>query len=97
MERLTSDSIKNLFAMSKYEYHNYETDIKAALSEVKEYRAIVSTPEEVAALKAENDRLRAERDAAVGCIEDINYQNRKFSESWIDEMIDEWRGHGGRS
>jgi len=57
MERLTNDAIKNLLEMSKYEYHNYEADIKAALSEVKECRAIVPTPGEVAALKAKEQHI----------------------------------------
>jgi len=70
MERLTNDAINNLLAMSKYDYHMYGLDIKTALSELKEYRTTGLTREEVAALKAENERLPAELEKAWKQIHD---------------------------
>lgn len=37
------------------------------------------------------EKVEHERDIAVECIDEIEYQNRKNSENWIDDVIAEYR------
>lgn len=37
------------------------------------------------------EKVERERDIAVECIDEIEYQNRKNSENWIDSVIEEYR------
>lgn len=37
------------------------------------------------------EKVKHERDIAVECINEIEYQNRKNSENWIDDVIREYR------
>lgn len=37
------------------------------------------------------EKVEHERDIAVECINEIEYQNRKNSENWIDDVIAEYR------
>lgn len=37
------------------------------------------------------EKVEHERDVAVECINEIEYQNRKNSENWIDDVIEEYR------
>lgn len=37
------------------------------------------------------EKVEHERDIAVECIDEIEYQNRKNSENWIDDLIQEYR------
>lgn len=37
------------------------------------------------------EKVEHERDIAVECIDEIEYQNRKNSENWIDNLIQEYR------
>lgn len=37
------------------------------------------------------EKVEHERDIAVECIDEIEYQNRKNSENWIDYLIQEYR------
>lgn len=64
--------------------------LRAELSDaIDEIRRLVCIREKLKVQLAESQRRER---AAVECIEDIAYQNRKFSHNWVDVILDEWRG-----